>query len=177
MPSCTRCLRDPRRRKCVVSCDSDRCAECIRAGGNVTCDVWGPSKGIWEKVERAEKTLSEDSKSLRAEQHELLERLTALSAKIARVDKQREMFRAKAADMLRRGLRSLDELEAAEEAERVEAEKGAAVETPRPTPFVLSDPELDPSLVAALSDFDPLDPIWEGLDFGGGTPVATQGIH
>lgn len=69
------------------------------------------------------------------------------------------MFRARAADMLRRGLRSLDELDAAEEAERVAAKKeGNAPVVPFSEPIDLSNPEFDPALVASLADFDPSDP-------------------
>jgi len=175
MPSCTRCLRDPVRRKCVVSADSDRCAECIRAGGNVSCDVWGPSKGDWERLEGAERRLVAEGDAALKEQQGLLSLLASVSAKLQRIEKQKKMFRARAADMLRRGLRSLDELDTAEEMERVAAEKEGSVGPPRTSePIDLSDPGLDPALVASLSDFDPSDPFWADLDFDGGTSPVTM---
>ena len=119
MPSaCTRCRKDPRR-VCVVSSDSDRCAECALAGGNVKCDVWGPTKSEWASLEKTERELAEAWEEAQRQQQKLFDQLAAQQAKLTRLNKQREMFRAKAAEMLRRGLRSLDELEEVEERERL----------------------------------------------------------
>jgi hypothetical protein len=175
MPACSRCLKDARR-ICKVSSDSDRCAECIRAGGNVKCDVWGPSARDWARLEKTENQLDADLEAARAEQQKMFDRLSEISAKIMRIEKQRKMFRARAADMLRRGLRSMDELEAAEEAERVAAEKEGSLEASTfSEPIDLTDPELDPSLVAALSDYDPSNPFWASLGFDDGIPSVPQG--
>ncbi len=101
--------------------------------------------------------------------------LLELQSKLLRLDKQRRMFRKRAADMLRRGLSSLDELDAAEEAERLAAESPPVLEAPPPTDS--SEPgsygEMDPGVAEALSgDFDPNHPFWASLGdlgFDGGT--------
>ena len=83
------------------------------------------------------------------------------------------MFRKRAVEMLRRRLKSLDELDATEEAERLTAERPPVVED---TPLLTnpSEPgsfgEIDPSVIVALSaDFDPSNPFWATLDFDGRT--------
>ena len=78
--------------------------------------------------------------------------------------------------MLRRGLKSLDELDATEEAERLAAERPPVVEDTPP----LTNPsepgsfgEIDPSVIVALSaDFDPSNPFWATLDFDGRTRLV-----
>jgi hypothetical protein len=47
------------------------------------------------------------------------------AARLARLRKQRKFLKSRARDMLRRGLKSLDELDKAEERERLEAEARA----------------------------------------------------
>ena len=86
--------------------------------------------------------------------------------------------------MLRRGLRSLDDLEAIEVAEaRATTDSSPPPIVPKPI-----DALSDPALAAALVDFDPSDPYWadfgfdidprslylssEGIGNGGGTPEA-----
>ena len=133
----------------------------------------------WSSLERTEQKLATDWDEIRQKRSRLLRELIEADERMARIEKQREMFRARAADMLRRGLRSLDELEAAEEKEREEAEKEgvATAAVPHSEPINLSDPELDPSLVEAISHFDPSDSFWADLDFGGGTMPTMQGSH
>ena len=96
------------------------------------------------------------------------------------------MFRQRATEMLRRGLRSLDDLEAAEAAEA----RAAADSSPPPIVPKPIDALSDPALVVALVDFDPSDPYWadfgfdvdpgslylssEGIGNGGRTPEAAM---
>lgn len=75
------------------------------------------------------------------------------------------MFRKRAAEMLRRGLSSLDELDVAEEKERLDQ---AATEQVTES---LEVPPLDSDLLAAVSDFNPSNPFWADLGFLG---VATS---
>jgi len=199
MPSCTRCRKDPRR-VCVVATDSDRCAECVRAGGNVLCDVWGPTKSEWRALERTEKELARAWEEAQRDQQRLFEQLASQQAKLLRINKQREMFRARAGEMLRRGLRSLDELDAAEKEEEeqrrsqhVPSFSNVADEHPRSDLLPDSDgPDFsDPSFWDSL-DLSGVDtsvfglpekevhggsfvPFLEVPDAGGGTPRASQG--
>ena len=172
MAPCSRC--EQRGFTCLVAKDSSRCSRCINAGGSVKCDVHGPSEESWRSLERAEKKLDDEWIATQ-------ERLLALQSKLLRLDKQRQMFRKRAAEMLRRGLKSLDELDAAEEAERLAAERPPVVKDTPP----LTEPyepgsfgEMDPAVIEALSaDFDPSDPFWATLDFDGGTRPVEQRSH
>ena len=78
--------------------------------------------------------------------------------------------------MLRRRLKSLDELDTTEEAERLTAERPPIVED---TPLLTnpSEPgslkELDPAVIEALStNFDPSNPFWVTLDFSSRTRLT-----
>lgn len=82
-------------------------------------------------------------------------------AKLLRLDLQQRSLRTRGREMLRRGLKSLDELDAAEEAERVATAK----------------------ITVPTGDFDfpeiPLDPVeaeafWASLDSGGEKLQASQ---
>lgn len=168
MPSCSRCLRASPRLHCIVSTDSDRCAECIKAGGNVKCDVWGPSKGDWEKLERVERQLNADSDAAMDEQQRLLSLLSGVSAKLARLEKQKKLFRSRAAEMLRRGLKTLDELDEVEEKERKEREETELREQPT------TSRESHPTSEVPLSDDWPTDPLegYSGAVFGADFPLS-----
>ncbi|ELR03271.1 hypothetical protein GMDG_08893, partial [Pseudogymnoascus destructans 20631-21] len=108
MDSCSNCVR--RNITCVSSPnDSRRCAECVRRNLKEKCDCMGPEHPDWVKLEREEDRLDR-------EEEETL-------SKLLRLRKQKRLIRTRGKDMLRRGLKTLDELDAAEEAERVAAEK------------------------------------------------------
>ena len=72
------------------------------------------------------------------------------------------MFRKRTIEILRRGLKSLDELDTTEEAERLTAERPPIV---KDTPLLTKPSEpssfgkIDPAVIEALSaDFDPFNP-------------------
>lgn len=178
MPSCSRCLNSSPRLHCLVSSDSDRCAECIRAGGNVSCDVWGPSKGDWERLRRSEEKISTESDIALSEQQRLLAQLAEVSARLVRLEKHKKMFRSRAADMLQRGLKSLDELDAVEAKEREETERERQAQEPPASssdiPMVDPLADLDPVLVEAMSHFDPSDPFWASPDIADGTTSTNR---
>jgi hypothetical protein len=75
--------------------------------------------------------------------------------------------------MLCRGLRSLDELEAVEEQERLAAESVQPAPSLGTGTSVPPDPPFNPSLVKSLVDFNPLDPFWVNIGFSG---VATGAV-
>lgn len=177
MPDSSACSRCRAQHKvCAVASNSTRCAECIKAGGLVKCDVFGPSPAEWAKFERTEKQLADDLKEAREAQQRLMNHLFEMQAKVLRLEKQRESLRSRAADMLRRGLQSLDELDEVEREEREENERRAldsALPPPAstgapPDPVLLdfSGVAVDPAMVLSPS-------FWEGLGFDGGTPPAT----
>jgi len=143
MSPCSRCERLSL--CCIVATDTSRCGECV--GSKQKCDVAGPSLSDWKSLEREERRLDD-------ERRETL-------AKLLRLDLQQRSLRTRGREMLRRGLKSLDELDAAEEAERVAAAK----------------------ITVPTGDFDfpeiPLDPVeaeafWASLDSGGEKLQASQ---
>jgi hypothetical protein len=162
MPACTPCRR--RHKTCVVSSDSNKCSECVALGGRTQCDVFGPTPQEWATLERTEQGLADELREAEEAQQKLMNHLFEMQAKVLRIRKQREMFRARAAEMLRRGLRSLDDLEALEESERA-APLGSSPDAHPP----LDDILLDPATADALTNFDPSAPFWADYDLGFGT--------
>jgi hypothetical protein len=101
---------------------------------------------------------------------------TAFKAAIAGLARVRELelrqqeLRERGIEMLRQGLKTLDELDKAENKDRLEGERPEGVEAAPASPGAV-----DLAAVLGLSDFD-LDPaFWASLDFGGRTPQASQG--
>jgi hypothetical protein len=88
-------------------------------------------------------------------------------AKILRLWRQQRVLRERREEMLRRGLRTLNELDALEEKERLEiGERERAVG---------EQPNASTSFDVPIGDLDPSDPFWASLGFGGETPQASQG--
>jgi hypothetical protein len=75
------------------------------------------------------------------------------------------MFCSRAAEMLRRGLRSMDELDAVEARERdsIPAPSTEPNSAPGSSP---DDSPLDPVMAEAITEFDPLAPFWANYDLG-----------
>lgn len=150
----------------VLNEKSKRCGECVRRG--YKCDVVGPSDSDWKILEREEERLAFETRITR-------EAVATAMAKLNRLELQKDLLRKRGHEMLRRGLKSLDELDAAEEKERVDQERveNERVEAERSSTG--GDPSTD-----FFSTFDgsleavPLS-FWEGLDFDGGTPGPVQG--
>ena len=144
IPDCSNCSKHGRR--CIVSIVSSRCAECVRHG--LKCDAGVPSAGDWAAVER-------ESSRLQKLEDEAMEAIMRLP----RIKKQREFLMKRASDMLRRGMQNLDELDAAEEAEREAAERADAEKILSSS--ILTDPVLalppgclDEAFWVSLSSFD-----------------------
>ena len=155
MPTCSLCERSGR--TCIVADEkSSRCAECVRQGR--ACDVQGPSLKDWASLDRLEQQLD-------AEEEAAIQRSDEAMAKVMRLRKQKRLLRAKRKEMLRRGLRTLDELDAAVAAE--EAAKAASVPLPSGgLEFDFPEIPLDPGEAAAF---------WASLDNGGEKLQASQG--
>ena len=126
MDSCLNCVR--RNVTCVLSPnDLQRCTECVCRNLKEKCDYIGPEHPDWVKLEQEEDRLDR-------EEEETL-------SKLLHLQKQKRLIRTCGKDMLQRGLKTLDELDAAEEAERVsakrretaDAEKRAATEASLPS--------------------------------------------
>jgi hypothetical protein len=167
MLQCSFCEKNGK--TCIVSsANSRRCSECIRVGKK--CDVDGPSVGDWKSLEDAETRLDAETEKAEAAMTEVMARLT-------RLRKQRKFLKRRGAEMLRRGLKSMDELEEVEEKER--KEKGGQNRLPTPlerSPLSadFSESALDFQLLEApLPDFS--DSSFWAAGFAGGTYQAAQG--
>ena len=115
---CSGC--DKNNLKCVVSEkeNSRRCSECVRRG--TSCDVKASLASRWRALEMEEDRLERESETaLRLAEENL--------ARHKRLEKQKKFLKSKGKEMLRRGLKTLDELEEVEERERqMETERAAA---------------------------------------------------
>ena len=161
MPSCTYCEKHSRR--CILSKENSiRCSECIRRGQK--CDISGPSAG--------------DMMSIIREQERLDQEREATLSKLLRLDKQQRFLRNRASEMIRRGLKTMDELEEVEgrerlENERVEKEKemaSASVAGPSDDSFAF-DSSLDPSILASMDSPS----FWANSGISGEMPPTSQG--
>ena len=181
MSPCSGCTKDGRR--CVMLEErSSRCAECIRRkrSCNGLSDSWErnvPRESDWVSIERQTLALEEQEERAAQQAQEAL-------ARVARLRKQRAFLRKRREEMSKRGLKFLDELDAAEEKERLEAEKQTASENPT-TPqaafaaFLESNPQYGPDAFFLGSPVPPdaaLSPsLWADLGFDDGIPPTTQG--
>ena len=175
MSPCSSCKKH--NRTCVVLNEqSKRCGECVRRG--YRCDVIGPSDGDWKVLDREEQRLAFETRITR-------EAVATAMAKLNRLELQRDLLKKRGSEMLRRGLQTLDELDAVEQKEKEELERE---ERERDEQQKLDDSSraslgLDPTnhdFFASPAEGDPLagvdfsDPFWATLGFAGGTPRASQ---
>jgi hypothetical protein len=165
MAPCSSCEKEGR--KCVMDTAlSSRCAECVRRKRSCDglSDAWTknvPSQNDWMAIERQENALEEQEERAAAAAQEAM-------ARVARLRKQRQLLKNRKLEMSRRGLKYLEELDAAEEAAIRENEARVIEKSP---PLITDSVDL--SQVLGVSDFDPS--FWATVDFGGGMPQASQG--
>jgi hypothetical protein len=166
---CSGC--DKRNVKCVVSDkeNSGRCSECVLRG--VKCDVEGIPVGEWRALEMEEDRLEKESEAASRLLAENLRLAQENSARLARLEKQKKFLKSKGKDMLRRGLKTLDELEEAEEKERQAEERSRAAAAAIPTSAVQTQSDPFAGLEVPLLPPE----VWDGWDFGDGTLQASQG--
>jgi hypothetical protein len=160
---CSNCERG--NKKCLVSDkeNSGRCSECVLRGAK--CDVEGIPVGEWRSLEREEERL-------RFEKDKALRLMSETTARILRLEKQQEFLKSKGRDMLRRGLKTLDELEEAEAKEKQMEEERAAAEAAANQSHAPA-PEADPFAGLEVPLLPP--EIWDGWDFACENPQASQG--
>ncbi|APA07966.1 hypothetical protein SS1G_00408 [Sclerotinia sclerotiorum 1980 UF-70] len=113
MAPCSRCERNGL--ECRTLPESKRCGECVRSG-SFKCDVSGLSPSEWDILSREEARLeAEEEAAALAEQE-------AFSCRML-IRKKQKQLRDRGSEMLRRGVRSLDELDELLERERLENER------------------------------------------------------
>jgi hypothetical protein len=130
-------------------------------------------------LDKAKEKLEEDEAKAEEEAELLAEAAAKISARIKRIRTQKRFLRVREKEMLRRGLASLDELDALEEEERLAS-----------NPVETLPVDFDASREAPMDSEGLLDPVsfdfpspgnvfWashlEPLDIDGGTPQASQG--
>jgi hypothetical protein len=117
-----------------------------------------------------------DWEALAKQKASLEEQEEEAMAKILRLRKQRKFLLRRETEMSKRGLKFLDELDAAEAKEKGESEArdqlslGASSSGVAVLASAFSSSPLDPTLGQALADFDPADPFWAAIGFGVESP-------
>jgi len=158
---------------CKLLNGSKKCGECRRA--NVTCDIDPPTDAQWDRMKTAENAIKEELQKAREDQREAFARQREALARQTRLERQQEVLKDRIAEMWRRDLNSLEELE---EIERFEAAVRERVNTnahaapvPDPFDFPANEDYLDPGKLASLAAFavGPADP-----GSGGETPQVSQ---
>ena len=146
MLPCDRCQK--KSLKCVQSIASRYCSECKRVDAN--CSAAPPSALEWDNLQKEEDRLSAEKEVTLSNLLRLSTEKEVILLKLLRLEHQQKSIKTKGAEMLRRGLASLDELEAVEELERQSASQKAN---------------------SALSEFS--DSFWDQVaqDVSGGTSV------
>ena len=96
---------------CVVTKESKRCADCARHG--MQCDTLGPSTDDWNSLQCEEKRLERKMATA-------VQQAQVALARQLRLMKQQKLVKTRASEMLRRGLKTLDQLDEVEEKERLQ---------------------------------------------------------
>ena len=148
MSPCTRCKE--RGLRCLTSPMSKRCNECVRSNSR-GCNVSAPSENEWLSLQKEEERLRSETRATR-------DTVATALARLNRLEQQQDLLKTRGAEMLRRGLKTLDELDAAEARER----EAAADPVP---PSSASEVLVNNDLISALS---PL--FWQQWDVAGGNP-------
>ena len=157
---CLPCIISDRR--CLVdTSESKRCAECIR-NKKGHCVPGSEIMSTYESLDRQQERL-------RQEEEEAM-------AKILRLRKQQAFLRKREKEMIRRDVRTLEELDALEEKERLEKERvdkkkadASVVLAPSGSSFDFFDPSLP-----ELSEAE-LEALLADVGTSGGMPVVSQG--
>ncbi|KIM93539.1 hypothetical protein OIDMADRAFT_173149 [Oidiodendron maius Zn] len=160
MSPCSSCQNFGRTRVGINE-ESKKCGERVRRRQD--CDVMGLSPGEWAQLQREQDRLKfERDAALTAAMEGL--------ARVQRLEKQQELLKKRGAEMIRRGLQTVDELEEIEERERREKEDAMWREH-QIRAMIDSSPDVLGDLVDPT--FDSSDPFWAMWDFGSGTPRAS----
>jgi hypothetical protein len=144
IPSCLYCKKHDQ--KCIVAPDLSRCSEyiCLKRKYNIE----GPSTSNWYNIDSLKEQLEQEAE-------ETAELIVTVAAKLAQIQKQQQLLRTRAQDMLKYSLKSLDELDKAEakEKEEKEVQEHAAVNSDTLADSSWLEPLSDKQLNQLLLDF------------------------
>jgi len=168
---CARCFK--KNLECLILKGARRCGECHRS--NVACEIDPPTEQQWDRIKERENRLKTETAEATQAIIDSIAQQRAYCAKLLRLQKEQSVFNDRVAEMLRRdvdSLEELDEIERLEAAAREEASRNAhAAPVPDPFDFLANDDYLDPGRLASLAAFavGPADP-----GSGGETPQVSQ---
>ena len=109
--------------KCIMAEGRPRCKECVRRGRS--CDGSGVSVVAINRMVAELDRLQRDEEAAADAVEEAQRKASEAVARLSRIRKQRALLRTRGAEMVNRGLNSLDELEAAD---REESEAAVAAQ-------------------------------------------------
>jgi hypothetical protein len=146
--------------------DASRCSECV--WGGFKCDVEGIPVRDWVTLEREEERI-------RSERQAAVQLMAITSARLARLEKQQEFLRKRGREMLRRGLDTLDQLDAEEQKEKdaAEAVEQAGKEAESEEQALVTAAAAGPS----YDLFAPYSPGWWGFAGAADSSATTRGTE
>jgi len=126
MPQCSRCSH--RGFLCKVGKEFSRCVECVRS--STKCDCRGLFNVEWRFLKQQEDALEEKMRLTIVRANELHQELREQYARMERLRKQKKSLKERGSEMLRRGIQSLDELDALDNSNFEELNQGVVVAFP-----------------------------------------------
>jgi hypothetical protein len=117
MGPCTHCHQ--RGYKCRFTSNSSKCGECICS--NISCDVFVPSVLNLAWVKREEEHLASKKMAAQMLVAETAQQYINAHAHLKRLEMEQELLQLRGDEMVRRGLRTINELEAVKVVEGKEA--------------------------------------------------------
>ena len=177
MVACRRCQKQ--RLPCKMSSLSERCGHCVRVG-RYDCEPGDLPRTNFAVIDKEKERLQsmeedaerEDAEAMKANV-EAMERSRLARAKLSRVREQKRFLRLREQKMFDEGLKSVEELEALEAAQKIiEGVQGAGVEKNTASVAETSSPRVEERLVGVSNV-----PVGEGTSLNDGSPLFSPGEH
>lgn len=137
---CTRCFRN--NLACIMSEGSSRCSECIRVARS--CDGTFVASSL-TKLAQQQKKLEDEEQEAEEALFLIQTQLSTALNRLARLRRMKKVVKEKRSEAFRRGMKELDEVDAAEQ--WVQDDLQSLVQVP-PDDFDWASVGLDPSLLA-----------------------------
>jgi len=150
---CARCFR--KNLECLILKGARRCGECHRS--NVACEIAPPSEQQWDRIKERENRLKADTAAATQAILDSMAQQRENCAKLLRLQREQSVLNDRVAEMLRRDVDSLEELEEIERLEAAAREEAIwnapAAPVPDPFDFLANDDYLDLGRLASLAAF------------------------